>query len=83
MDKIYAGYTFEDALDICLKKENEEYVKSINKCPGKTFLMIRENDNKIVAILNLRWNLNEEMLKFGGHIGYAVRPSEMVAFFFI
>ena len=23
MDKIYAGYTFENALDRCLKKENE------------------------------------------------------------
>ena len=76
MDKIYAGYTFEDALDRCLKKENEEYANSINKCPGKTFLLIRESDNKIVATLNLRWNLNEEMLKFGGHIGYGVRPLE-------
>ena len=74
MDKIYAGYTFEDALDRCLKKENEEYANSINKCPGKTFLLIRESDNKIVATLNLRWNLNEIMLKFGGHIGYGVRP---------
>ena len=76
MDKIYSGLTFEDALDRCLKKEDEDYARSINKCPGKTFLLIRGNDNKIVATINIRWNLSEEMLKFGGHIGYGVRPLE-------
>ncbi len=76
LDKIYDGYTFEAALDRCLKCEDEEYAKSIKKCPGKTFLLIRENDNKIVASINIRWNLNVEMLKFGGNIGYGVRPSE-------
>ena len=76
LDKIYDGYSFFDALDRCLKTEDEEYARSINKCPGKTFLLIRENDNKIVGTINLRWNLNEEMLKFGGHIGYGIRPLE-------
>ena len=76
LDKIYEGYTFEDALDRCLKKEDEKFAKSTNKCPGKTFLLIRENDDKIVATINIRWNLNDAMLNFGGHIGYGVRPTE-------
>lgn len=76
MDKIYSDLAFEDALDRCLKKEDEDYARSINRCPGKTFLLIRESDNKIVATINIRWNLNDEMLKFGGHIGYGVRPLE-------
>ena len=76
MDIIYDGYTFEEALERCLNMEKEEYAKSINKCPGKTFLLIRKNDNKIVGTINLRWNLNEEMLKFAGHIGYGIRPTE-------
>ena len=46
------------------------------RCQSKTFLLIRENDNKIVGSINVRWNLNEEMLKFGGHIGYGIRPTE-------
>ena len=45
-------------------KKDENYARSINKCPGKTFLLIRESDNKIVVIINIRWNLNDEMLKF-------------------
>ncbi len=76
LDKIYEGLPFEQALDRCLKKEDEAYAKSIGKCPGKTFFLIRENDNKIVGTINVRWNLNEEMLKFGGHIGYGIRPTE-------
>ena len=50
LDRIYDGYTFEEALDRCLKMEDEEYAKSVNRCPGKTFLLIRENDNKIIVI---------------------------------
>ena len=76
MDKIYKGYTFEEALDRCLKMDKEDYARSVNKCPGKTFLLIRKPDNKIIATINVRWNLNEEMLKFAGHIGYGVRPTE-------
>ena len=76
LDKIYEGYTFEDALDRCLKMEDEDYAESINRCPGETFLLIREDDNKIIGSINIRWNLNEAMLNFGGNIGYGIRPTE-------
>ena len=56
--------------------KNEWYAKSINRVPGKTFLLIRKDDNKIVGTINIRWNLSEKMLKFGGHIGYGIRPTE-------
>ena len=76
LDKIYDGYTFEEALERCLNMKNEEYAKSINRVPGKTFLLIRKNDNKIVGTINIRWNLSEKMLEFGGHIRYGIRPTE-------
>ena len=76
LDKIYDGYTFEEALERCLNMKNEEYAKSINRVPGKTFLLIKKNDNKIVGTINIRWNLSEKMLEFGGHIGYGIRPTE-------
>ena len=76
LDKIYDGYTFEEALNRCLNMENKEYAKKVGRCQGKTFLLIRENDNKIVGTINVRWNLNEQMLQFGGHIGYGIRPTE-------
>ena len=42
----------------------------------KDFPLIRENDSRVVGTVNVRWDLNEAMLRFGGHIGYGVRPSE-------
>ena len=76
LDRIYDGYTFEQALDRCLKMEDEKYAESVNRCPGKTFLLIRKDDNRIVGSINIRWNLNEAMKKFGGNIGYGIRPTE-------
>ena len=76
LDKILDGYTFEQALERCLNMENKEYAEGLGKCQGKTFLLVRENDNKIVGTINIRWNLNQAMLRFGGHIGYGIRPTE-------
>ena len=76
LDKILKGYTFEQALERCLNMENREYAESVGRCQGKTFLLVRENDNRIVGTINVRWNLNATMLRFGGHIGYGIRPTE-------
>lgn len=76
LDKILEGLMFEEALDRCLNMENKEYAEKASRCPGKTFLLIRDNDNKIIGTINLRWDLNESMLRFGGHIGYGIRPTE-------
>lgn len=40
-----------------------------------TFFAIREQDNKIVGIIDLRHTLNDFLKNFG-NIGYSVRPSE-------
>lgn len=47
-----------------------------NMCIGREYFLIRESDNKLVGMINLRWNLNEWMQQFGGHIGYGIRPTE-------
>ena len=75
-DKILKGQTYEECLDRARNMINSEYAKKINRCPGKTFFLIRENDNKIVGMINIRWDLNDAMLQFGGHIGYGIRPTE-------
>ena len=76
LDKIIEGYTFEQALERCLSMEDANYAKKINRCQSKTFLLIRENDNRIVGTINVRWNLTEAMKRFGGNIGYGIRPTE-------
>lgn len=76
LDKILSGQSFEEALDRCLNMKNEEYAKKNGRCQSKTFLLIRKNDNKLIGMINVRWNLTEEMKRFGGNIGYGIRPTE-------
>ena len=40
------------------------------------FIYVREEDKKIVGMLQLRHYFNEYLEKFGGHIGYSIAPSE-------
>ena len=44
LDKVLYGYSFEEALDMCLNMKNEEYARSLNRCPSETFLLIRKNN---------------------------------------
>ena len=76
LDKILSGQSFEEALDRCLNMKNEEYAKKYGRCQSKTFLLIRKNDNKLIGMINVRWNLTEEMKRFGGNIGYGIIPTE-------
>lgn len=47
-----------------------------DKCPGYTYFLIREKDDKIIGMICIRYNLNEKMLIRGGHIGFGIRPTE-------
>lgn len=46
------------------------------RVPSETFFLIRESDNKLLGIINIRLMLNEYLLNYGGHIGYGIRPTE-------
>ena len=46
------------------------------RVPSETFFLIRESDNKILGMIDIRFMLNEYLLNYGGHIGYGVRPTE-------
>lgn len=61
-----------------LKKLEEDYVRipDEEKVPARTYFLIREADNKIIGMINIRLVLNDALKKFGGHIGYGIRPSE-------
>lgn len=41
-----------------------------------SFVTVRESDNTLVGMLQVRHYLNDYLEKFGGHIGYSIRPSE-------
>jgi len=41
-----------------------------------TLLALSEDDSKMVGIINIRHRLTEYLQKFGGHVGFSVRPGE-------
>lgn len=48
-----------------------------DKVPSSIYLAIRERDNKIVGIIDLRYHINHPILgTWGGHMGYYVRFTE-------
>lgn len=46
------------------------------KAPGITYFCVREEDNKIIGMINIRPTPNEFLRTEGGHIGYCIRPTE-------
>ena len=61
-----------------LEKLEQDYVRIPNeeKVPARTYFLVRENDNRIVGMISIRLALNEKLKKFGGNIGYGIRPTE-------
>lgn len=61
-----------------LEKLENDYnrIPDEERVPARTYFLIRENDNKIIGMANIRVALNERLKEFGGHIGYGIRPTE-------
>jgi predicted acetyltransferase len=88
-DAFYKNYknSGEEMVPFVLKfyKDSfEEYIKMLNGFPSgigvpeefvehSTFWM-KDSENKILGVANIRHRLNEQSLQSGGHIGYGVAP---------
>ena len=46
------------------------------RVPATQYIFVREEDDKIVGMLQIRHFFNAYLEKYGGHIGYSVAPSE-------
>ena len=65
--------TFEEWLDFdnrLSKKYGDSY------SPSNTFLGVRESDNKLIGLIDIRWKLTDFLFNYGGNIGYSVLPEE-------
>lgn len=77
MDMFLKESTYEQWLKELENKTNQEYMDTLGWAPSLTYFLVRENDNRIIGMINLRYNLTEEILAKGGsHIGYGIRPTE-------
>ena len=68
----------EEWIHICELRKSEETCGEVGtEVPSNTYLAIRQSDNRLVGIIDLRHHINHPILgTWGGHCGYSVRPSE-------
>lgn len=57
-------------------EQDRKCVPNEQRVPAETYYLVREDDNKIIGMINIRLVLNERLQQCGGHIGYGIRPSE-------
>ena len=69
---------FEDPLDWIhfLAKHKDPKTLPEGRVPATQFIYVREEDRKIIGMIDIRHYLSEYLEKFGGHIGYSVIPDE-------
>ena len=71
-----SGKTYEEWMENTLNMRDDEYASSKGLVPGYTWFLIREEDNRIIGMINFRVKLNDFLRNHGGHIGYSIRPTE-------
>lgn len=76
LDRYLEQYNYEKWLMHTKNMSDKNYANSINKVPSVTYFLIRENDNKIIGMMDLRLELNDYLRTIGGNIGYSIRPTE-------
>ena len=59
----------------CLDGEDAEKIPA-DMVPATQFFFVRQEDNKVVGMIQVRHFFNEYLEKYAGHIGYSVRPDE-------
>ena len=65
---------YEGWLDFLEK--DKRIIPSEEDVPTETFFLVRESDNKIVGMTNIRTGMNTDWSKWRGHIGFSIRPTE-------
>ncbi len=69
-DRSYSDWLLKVLKDIDIANIAE------NRVPAYTYFYVREEDDKIIGMINIRLALNDFLKKEGGHIGYSIRPTE-------
>ncbi len=66
-------WAFTETVEGCDKQSHGEGLPE-GWVPGTTRFLIHEG--RILGLFNLRHRLTDNLLRFGGHVGYSIRPSE-------
>ena len=77
LDACLQNISYEDWLIELENKQKVDYANDFNRVLSKTYFVVRQNDNKIVGMVNIRYNISQDKLNdWASHIGYSIRPTE-------
>ena len=57
-------------------EEDRNMIPTEERVPAETYFLVRESDNRLIGMVNIRLVLNKRLKEAGGHIGYGIRPTE-------
>lgn len=66
---------FDEWLEQNIRNRKQETVAP-GLVPATTYMAVREEDCKLIGMIDIRHYLNDYLRQCGGHIGYSIRPSE-------
>lgn len=75
LDRFLSESTYAEWL-VKIQKDIDIANTPKDRVPGLTYFYVREEDDTIVGMINIRLALNDFLRKEGGHIGYSIRPTE-------
>ena len=75
LDRYLKESTYEEWLEKVLADIDIANIVQ-SRVPALTYFYIREEDDKILGMINIRLAGNEFIKREGGHIGYCIRPTE-------
>ena len=76
LDRYLKDYSYEEWLKKLEVYKDKDSALENGWVHAVTYFLIRESDNKIIGMINIRLELNDYLRNFGGHIGYGIRPTE-------
>jgi len=71
--------TYDDPMrwiEHCRSIKNKGTLPGPEWVPADQYMLLRVSDGKILGMICILHELNEHLAKYGGQIGYSVRPSE-------
>lgn len=72
---LHDSTSFDEWLALAVASRQPETVDE-GRVPSSVFLAYRKSDQRLVGVIDCRNELNDYLLRVGGHIGYSVRKSE-------
>lgn len=72
-----SGLRYADSVEEWIDELIEQREGNIGELvQASTYLCVRQSDNRVVGMINIRHHLNDYLRSYGGHIGYSIRRSE-------